>query len=136
MRHRIDEQDNHLRPGSTVEYEWRYRNQWNTLSATLAGAPQPLRRGSEEEFITEHYWGYTAQRDGGCTEYQVEHEPWHVWQVRDAALDCDVASIYGPQFVEPLQAPYRSAFVAAGSPILVRSGVRIVASLMHHLTRA
>ena len=36
-----------------------------------------------EEFITEHYWGYTAQRNGGCTEYKVEHPRWNVWKARE-----------------------------------------------------
>jgi hypothetical protein len=39
----------------------------------VSGAPEEAAPGSEEEFITEHYWGYTRQRDGGTIEYRVEH---------------------------------------------------------------
>ena len=39
------------------------------------------RAGSHEEFITEHYWGYTARR--GCSEYRVEHPRWRLWTAED-----------------------------------------------------
>jgi hypothetical protein len=81
--------------------------------------------GSEEEFIFEHYWGYSRQRDGGTVEYQVEHPPWRVWQAEDATLECDVAALYGAEFVPALGAAARSAFVAEGSAVQVRRGVRI-----------
>lgn len=125
MRHRVETTDGVLRAGSTVAYEWRCRHRWNALCGTLTGAPAHPPPGSEPEFITEHYWGYTAQRDGGAIEYRVEHEPWRVWPVADAELDCDVAAVYGSRFVEPLAGPASSAFVAEGSPVVVHRGVRI-----------
>lgn len=125
MRHTVETTGGALRPGSTVSYGWRYRNRWNTLRGTVSGAPQRPAEGSEHAFITEHYWGYTAQRDGGSIEYRVEHEPWRVWSVRDAELDCDVSAIYGARFAEPLQGPPSSAFVAEGSPVHVHRGVRV-----------
>lgn len=125
MRHSVETTDGALRSGSTVAYEWRYRGRWNTLRGTVSGAPQLPRPGSEHEFITEHYWGYTAQRGGGSIEYRVEHDPWRVWPVHGAELDCDVAAIYGSRFAGPLQGSASSAFVAEGSPVVVHRGVRI-----------
>lgn len=128
MRHRVQrcaDDPLALQPASQVEYSWREDGVWQSLRVTIAGAAEPLVPGSEAEFITEHYWGYAAQRDGGCVEYQVEHPPWRVWQTSSATVECDVARVYGARFVEPLQARPVSAFVAAGSPITVRRGVRI-----------
>lgn len=122
MRHRIDVEGGTLRTGGAVEYGWRCQGRWNALRAVTEGEPQPLVEGSEAEFIAEHYWGYTARKSGRCSEYQVEHEPWRVWRVVRAELDCDVGTVYGPQFVEPLGTPPVSAFVADGSPIIVRAG--------------
>ena len=81
--------------------------------------------GSEAEFITEHYWGYAAQRGGGTVEYRVEHPSWRVWHAHAHALDADVATLYGPAFAASLTAAPRSAFVAEGSPVIVRRGVRV-----------
>ena len=121
MRHRIEIGDT----GGEVEYGWRHGGRWSSLRARVSGAPEPWRPGSEEEFITEHYWGYTAQRDGGTIEYRVEHPSWRVWRADQAALDTDVAALYGAEFAAPLAAPPSSAFVADGSPIVVRRAVRI-----------
>jgi len=125
MSHRIDLKDGTIVPNGSVEYSWREREKLNRIRARTVGEAQPLAAGSEEEFITEHYWGYAAQRDGGTVEYRVEHPPWRVWQTSEAAFDCDVKRVYGDQFVEYLSARPTSAFVAEGSPVIVRRGVRI-----------
>lgn len=123
MRHTVQPGDTpaHLR----VEYGWRFNGQWNVIKVQTRGDAQPIAAGSEEEFITEHYWGYAAQRDGGCVEYQVEHPRWQVWQVSDCIFDCDVVNLYGDAFIEALTSEPSSAFVADGSEVAVRRGVRI-----------
>jgi hypothetical protein len=125
MSHRIDLKGGMITRNGSVEYAWREGEKLNRIRARTVGAAQPLAAGSEEEFITEHYWGYAAQRDGGSVEYRVEHPPWRVWQTSEAAFDCDVARVYGQRFVECLSARPTSAFVAEGSPVVVRRGVRI-----------
>jgi uncharacterized protein YqjF (DUF2071 family) len=125
MRHRIDAEGDGLRPGGAVEYGWRHRGRWSSLRATTSGDARPLVPGSEEEFITEHYWGYAAQRGGGTVEYRVEHPAWRVWKVADCTVDCDARTLYGAAFAEALSAPPRSAFVADGSLVIVRRGSRI-----------
>ena len=117
MRHRLG--------GGEYSYSWKFRGRWHSLGANVSGEPQPLAPGSAAEFIFEHYWGYTRQRDGGTVEYQVEHPRWRVWTAERAHLDCDIAALYGPAFVPALSAPPRSAFVAEGSPVLVRRGMRL-----------
>ena len=48
-------------PAGAVRYEWSHGGRWHSLSADIAGEPLVLVPGSEEEFITEHYWGYCRQ---------------------------------------------------------------------------
>ena len=111
-------------PGS-VEYQWKVGGKWNRLAVETTGPAQPLVPGSEEEFIAEHYWGYTAHDNGTTSEYEVQHISWRVWQVVRSEFACDVATLYGPQFAEPLSLPPRSAFLAEGSPISVYSGTKL-----------
>jgi uncharacterized protein YqjF (DUF2071 family) len=108
-----------------VRYEWSFGDRWHSVSASIEGEPSALVPGSEAEFITEHYWGYCRQRDGSTLEYGVEHVPWRVWTASDARLDCDVSAIHGAEFVPFLSAPPTTAFVAEGSPIVVRQGVQV-----------
>jgi uncharacterized protein YqjF (DUF2071 family) len=114
MKHEIEHLDSNLK----VEYSWRRGRKWEWLKMKATGEPQTIPEGSHAEFITEHYWGYTALR-GGCGEYRVEHPRWKIWNVSDFVLNADVASLYGEQFAEILNQPPCSAFVADGSPITV-----------------
>ena len=87
--------------------------------------PRIRAMASEATFITEHYWGYTAQRDGSTVEYQVEHPPWRVWDVAEHHFECDSAALYGPHFAPALQREPSSCFVAVGSDIVVRHGRKL-----------
>lgn len=114
MKHDIEHVDLRVK----VEYSWRRGPQWESLRMTATGEPQKIPAGSHAEFITEHYWGYTAIR-AGCNEYRVEHPRWKVWNAETFELRADVAALYGGQFVETAAAAPRSAFIAEGSPIQV-----------------
>lgn len=114
MRHRVEHKDGRI----LAEYEWRRRARWETLAMTAVGEPQCSRQGSHEEFITEHYWGYTAT-NSGRSEYRVEHPRWLLWCAETTRFEADVATLYGPQFVGPLSASPASAFIAEGSHVEV-----------------
>jgi uncharacterized protein len=114
MKHQID----HVDPNLSVEYSWRRGRKWESIRMSASGEAQTIPAGSHAEFITEHYWGYTCFR-GGCSEYRVEHPRWKVWNADKFEFNADVAMLYGPQFVEPLSAAPRSAFIADGSAIQV-----------------
>jgi uncharacterized protein len=114
MKHQIDHVDLKL----SVGYSWRRGPKWESLKMSASGEPQAIPAGSHAEFITEHYWGYTCFR-GGCSEYRVEHPRWKIWNASQFEISADLAALYGEQFVEPLSAAPRSAFIADGSPIQV-----------------
>ncbi|HEV7670950.1 MAG TPA: DUF2071 domain-containing protein [Thermoanaerobaculia bacterium] len=111
--------------GGFVTYGWRHRGESFALTAEATGPAQPLAPDSEAEFITEHYWAYTRQRDGGTLEYQVEHPPWSVWTPDRATCTGPGELLYGPDFGSILAKPPASAFLAVGSPVAVHKGVRL-----------
>jgi uncharacterized protein len=47
--------------------------------ASCRAAADDYAPGSQEEFITEHYWGYTACGER-TSEYRVEHPRWKIWR--------------------------------------------------------
>lgn len=108
-----------------VRYEWLHRGDWARLEVETQGTPARPAPGSQEEFITEHYWGHTAQRDGRCLEYQVAHLGWRIWAVGRASLHCDVERLYGASFARSLSAAPCSAFLADGSEVAVFRGSRL-----------
>ncbi len=109
----------------SARYTWTFRGAKCCLEVVTRGDPEPLAEGSREEFIAQHYWGYSTQRDGGTVEYEVEHPPWRVWQCESGHLDGDVEALYGVAFAEALRAPPASAFLAEGSAVAVHRGRRV-----------
>ena len=59
-----------------AEYHWKHDGAWLSIGARFSGDASSFRKKARKKSsITEHYWGYSAQRDGGTVEYQVEHPP-------------------------------------------------------------
>ena len=121
MRHQVVANSSSRR----IVYEWFHAKRWNSLTLDSTGTPYVPPEDSEEAFITEHYWGYARRRDGGTVEYQVEHPRWPVLRATTASLDCDVSTFYGLEFAAFLSGPPSSAFIASGSTVTVRWGVRL-----------
>jgi uncharacterized protein len=113
MRHSIVDNAN----GVSANYEWRRGSKWESLSISATGALQNVAAGSHEEFITEHYWGYTAGKR--TSEYRVEHPRWKIWSAHEATFKANVSLLYGEQFVGPLSAKPVSQFIAEGSHVQV-----------------
>jgi uncharacterized protein len=108
-------------PGRAA-YAWRLAGRWHRLEVRTLGGPAVPDDGSEAAFVTDHYWGYTIQRDGRTKEYRVAHLPWRVWRATEAQLDCGVRAVYGAGFAECLEVLPRSAFLAEGSAVTVYRG--------------
>jgi uncharacterized protein YqjF (DUF2071 family) len=107
-----------------VGYQWK-KEKWNSFQVTAGRSALDIETGSEEEFITEHYWGYTKRRDGTTSEYAVEHPRWQVYPTTDYSIAVDFASVYGEEFGFLRGETPASVFLAEGSEILVRRGKRI-----------
>lgn len=114
MRSEVTDRDGEVH----TSYEWRRGRKWESLTMSARGEPQVVAPGSHEEFITEHYWGYT-HRGTHTSEYRVEHPRWKIWPAESFALKADVATLYGEAFCEPMSAPPVSAFIAEGSHVQV-----------------
>ena len=108
-----------------VEYAWRFDRAWNKISLATTSDPKLPEVDSQEEFITEHYWGYAAQPDGSCVEYKVEHSRWKVWTAQEAQFEGCVDELYGKQFGALLKSSPTSAFLAEGSAVTVFRGRKL-----------
>jgi len=120
MQHRIED----ARDTRTVSYSWGPQQE-HRLEMSVSGDLRDVTAGSEEEFITEHYWGYVRGKRGATIEYRVEHPRWRVRSATSARFTGNVSSLYGDEFVECLAAPPTSAFLAEGSGVAVFRGVAL-----------
>jgi len=126
MRHRIDAATADATP-ALVEYSWKGSSAWNRIRVQPTGMTSPIRPGSEEEFIVDHAWGYTRQRDGSTIEYEVLHPPWRVWQLRTADFDDD-STVFDAPFAGALRRAPHSAFLADGSAVSLHTPTRLEAA--------
>jgi len=108
-----------------IRYMWKFKHQWNYIYVIPKGEQKPLIEGSIEEFITEHYWGYSIQNDNSTMQYQVEHPKWRVWDTAEEGLNCNIESLYGAEFSKFIKGRPHSSMLAEGSAVKVYEGDKI-----------
>lgn len=110
-----------------VEYNWKKKKQpWNSIEIQAATELLEIVPGSEAEFILEHYYGYNGYDQNTTIEYAVEHPRWRMYPVNSYLLKCDVAHLYGAEFVPFIKdVKPHSVFLAKGSDIIVRKPSKI-----------
>jgi uncharacterized protein YqjF (DUF2071 family) len=116
MKHQTLLKDDEL----SISYQWKYKRKWNLIDLQAETSLSDIEQGSEEEFIFEHYWGYNKYNDHTTIEYGVEHNTWQVHKVNNWQLDCDVAGLYGKEFIPFINAAPSSVFLAKGSEVVIR----------------
>jgi uncharacterized protein YqjF (DUF2071 family) len=117
MKHLWENDAQNLR----VEYSWKVGNEWQKFVLSANPQQQEIAEGSEEEFITEHYWGYNRVNDRQTTEYEVTHPKWHQYLVNACTIDVDYCLNYGDSFAFLNEAKPSSVLLAEGSKITVES---------------
>ena len=125
MSHRVDVEKDNGEPRRRVSYRWQFAGREHRIHLVARGEAREIAAGSEEEFITEHYWGYARQRHGATLEYRVEHPRWSVWTAQEAHFEGDAARLYGERFAASLTAAPASAFLADGSKVIVFTPTRL-----------
>ncbi|MGF1924221.1 MAG: YqjF family protein [Bacteroidia bacterium] len=120
MRHHWELSDEQLE----ISYSWK-TGTWNSFSVVSDAKGQPISVGSDEEFITEHYWGYTKIGKDTTSEYGVQHPRWEVYPVKRYTIQVDFEKNYGTDFTFLNQIEPNSVMLAEGSPIRVMKGRKL-----------
>ncbi len=115
MRHSWSENEK----SRSVSYEWKCKGVWQKVGVQASLESEYIEKGSEEEFITEHYWGYTKINDKKTFEYEVTHPSWRAYPVQKYELDLDYGKVYGERFSFLNQQKPTSVMLAEGSEITV-----------------
>jgi len=103
-----------------IKYEWKINNKWNHIAVNAAKENEQILPGSVEEFIFEHYYGYTKINSQLSQEYKVNHPRWQVHKVIDYSIHCDFKSMYGNDFSFLSNQQPDSVIIAQGSPVSVK----------------
>ena len=110
---------NGLGEATSAAYGWNHKGRPSEIGVEVDSAYTLPDTGSVEEFIAEHYWGYTRLGDAKTAEYEVAHPQWRVAKASRAWAELDANSMYGKRFAECLANEPASAFLAEGSAVEV-----------------
>ena len=102
-----------------IRYHWKINKEWNHIAVNASLKNEQMFPESIEEFIFEHYYGYTKINQQLSQEYKVNHPKWMVNKVIDYSIDCDFKSMYGKDFAFLSNHQPDSVIIAEGSPITV-----------------
>jgi len=115
MNHFHKETENEINLG----YHWKFKGVWNKLEATTEKISTPMIEGSKEQFIAEHYWGYSKYSETTTFEYGVQHPSWQIHKVKNYKIECDFEKLYGKTFAFLNENAPDSVFMAKGSAISI-----------------
>lgn len=124
MKHAYTETQNALH----INYEWKVGKTWNHINCIAEKNPGKITEGSAEEFITEHYWGYTFINKQRTGVYEVMHPKWRIHKVNSYDIVCDTKQLYGAAFEATLNQQPQSVFLAEGSAVQVMKGNKIIST--------
>jgi uncharacterized protein YqjF (DUF2071 family) len=105
----------------SVAYSWRHKSVWQSMSVEADPALHPIAANSVEEFITEHYWGYTKRRSCRTSQYEVRHPRWQIYAIRNHLIRADFGALYGPAFAHLDAGKPANILLAEGSAVSVGS---------------
>ncbi len=103
-----------------IEYQWKVMQTWNSIKVNASTEKEMMKSGSFEEFIFEHYYGYTKVNENKSLEYKVEHPRWEINKIKDYQINCDFATFYGAPFKVLNNAKPHSVMLAEGSDVNIK----------------
>lgn len=103
-----------------IKFDWKIDGDWNSIYAEATEAGVPMVADSIEEFIFEHYYGYTKIDEQATEEYNIQHDRWHVNEVIKYDINCNFAAMYGNDFDFLKDKKPDSVMLAEGSSVTVK----------------
>ena len=118
---RMDHQWNKTDSELDVNYSWWKGGKRHFMQVVCESNPMPMINGSEEQFIAEHYWGYSKGPKGTTMEYEVKHPSWEIYPVQSFSVDVDFELNYSSRFALLNSLEPTSVLLAEGSEISVEN---------------
>lgn len=103
-----------------IKYQWKLGKKWNSLSVNTLAEKKTMAKESFEEFIFEHYYGYSMINKTTSEEYKIEHPRWKTNDVVQYNINCDFEKMYGTDFNFLNNSNPKNIIFAEGSLIAVK----------------
>jgi uncharacterized protein len=112
-KHEISKNKNSLK----IKFDWQVNKNWNSIYVEANNDATAMQANSLEQFIYEHYYGYTKVSDTKTEEYKLQHPSWKTYEVLDYKIDCNFEAMYGEAFSILNKTKPEAIFMAEGSAV-------------------
>jgi uncharacterized protein YqjF (DUF2071 family) len=102
-----------------INYYWKIKGNWNHIAVNANVQPSRMQAGSFEEFIFEHYFGYTKIDNTTTEEYCIHHQRWEINSINEVDIQCDFGAMYGNDFEFLNSIKPSDVFLTNGSAVAV-----------------
>ena len=102
-----------------LQFEWLANKKWNSIFVETETQLKEMEPNSFEEFIYQHYYGFTKVSENATEEYRLQHPRWKVYPVTKYAINCDFSAMYGKEFSIINHTQPKAVFVADGSAVKI-----------------
>lgn len=102
-----------------ISYSWKKNNKWNSILINASNSNEFIEKGSFEEYILEHYFGYTKASETKTIEYRINHPNWQINQVIHSKINCNFNEMDGDDFGFLNNENPKNIMLAVGSGIVV-----------------
>ncbi len=103
-----------------IDYQWKVDKLWNSIYVEASASKDTMAAGSFEEFIFEHYYGYTKIDALKTEEYKINHPRWDLNKITAYNINCAFDKMYGDTFSFLNTVSPTSVFLAEGSSVSVK----------------
>lgn len=95
-----------------ASYEIYKKDNKYSMSVISNTKPASIKKGSHEEFIVEHYYGYAKRSPRKTIEYSVDHPRWQSYTIKSHNINIDFQTLYGEDFASlNTTKPYSVLFI-------------------------
>lgn len=101
----------------SITFEWEVEKKWQSIAVTSSYHTENMENESLEQFIYEHYYGYTKVNEYKTEEYKLQHPSWKTRKVLQYKIDCDFEAMYGKSFAVLNHTEPEAVFIAEGSAV-------------------
>ncbi|WP_395049474.1 YqjF family protein [Flavobacterium sp.] len=114
-KHEISNDDNIKK----ANFEWLLNKKWNRIYVEASTETKEMKNDTLEQFIYEHYYGFTKIDAHKTEEYKLQHPSWKTNKVFNYKIDCDFKAMYGNSFSILNTTEPEAVFIAEGSSVKI-----------------
>ena len=100
-----------------IKFDWLLNKKWNSIYVEASNDSHKMKNDTLENFIYEHYFGYTKIDENNTEEYRLQHPSWKINTVLNTKIECDFKAMYGESFSILNDTKPESVFIAEGSSV-------------------